>query len=300
MDRVLDTLLQTLARFVPYERAQLLLLETGSKLFLAREASADPESSRQLGFPETMELAEFPILERALSTQDGLFSEDVFQEEDWRPLGRKSQVRCWIGVPIVSSDQILGVLSLSHSMPARFSLEHLRLIRSLATPAAIAIQNARLYERAEIYGTELERRIAELHRVEQSLEKSEHGRRASEERFQRVFRSAPAAMSVTSWADGRFIEVNEAFERQFGFARKELLGRTSTELGFWEDPQERTKLIEGLHLSRRVSGAVARLRLQSGAYQATRYSAEVIEFDGQRCLLVVIDELTSSLSSGSN
>jgi PAS domain S-box-containing protein len=291
MDRVLATLLETLARFVPYQQAQLHLFETCSRLFLAREARRDTKSMQGLGFPETLELSEFPILERVLSLQDGLLVKDTFQEEDWRPFGKQSPARSWMGVPIISSNQVLGVLSLAHSSPAWFSPEHLRLIRSLATPAAVAIQNARLYERAEIYGAELERRIVELHRVEETLRESEQARRASEECFQKVFRSAPVAMSVTSLADDRFIEVNETFEQRFGFTRKELIGHTSTELCFWEDPRERIRLVERLGLGESIRGAVARLRLKSGTYWPIGYSAELIDLDGKPCLLVATEDL---------
>jgi PAS domain S-box-containing protein len=300
MDRVLDTLLETLARLVPYEHAQLLLLESGSRLFLARESTQNTKSRRGLGFPEALHISEFPILGRVLLHQDGLLIEDTFEEDDWRPISKQSPIRSWMGVQIISSKQILGILSLAHSSPAQFSQEHLRLIRSLATPAAIAIQNARLYERAEIYGAELEHRMAELHRVEQSLESSEQERRASEDRFQKVFQSAPVAMSVTSFDEGRFIEVNETFERRFGFSRNELLGHTSTELGFWEDPQERVALIDRLRRYGRVRHEVARLRLKSGLYEASLYSAEVIEFDGQRSLLVATEDLSDRPSNGYN
>jgi PAS domain S-box-containing protein len=300
MDRVLDTLLETLVRLVPYEHAQLLLLEAGSRLFLARETTQNIRSTKGLGFPEALHISEFPILERVLRNQDGLLLEDTFQEDGWRPIGKQSPVRSWMGVPIISSNQILGLLSLAHSSPAQFSQEHLRLIRSLATPAAIAIQNARLYERAEIYGAELEHRMAELRRVEQSLEASEQGRRASEDRFKKVFQSAPIAMSVTSLDEGRFIEVNETFERRFGFSRNDLLGHTSTELCFWEDPQERVALIDRLRRYGRVRREVARLRLKSGLYEATLYSAEVIDFDGQRSILVATEDLSDRPSNGYN
>jgi PAS domain S-box-containing protein len=291
MDRVLDTLLETLARLVPYEEAQVLLLETDSRLFLAREAKTGLKSTQDLGFPETLDVSEFPILGKVLPVQEGLLIEDTVNYKEWRPVGQGLPVRSWVGVPLISSNHVLGVLSLSHSSPAQFSPEHLRLTRSLATPAAAAIQNARLYERAEIYGAELERRISELHRVERTLEESEQGLRASEERFQKVFRAAPVAMSVTSLAEGRFIEVNETFERRFGFTRNELLGRASTELGFWEDPRERAQLIERLCRGARVRGAVARLRLKSGLFCATLYSAEMIELDSQPCLLVATEDL---------
>jgi PAS domain S-box-containing protein len=166
MDRVLDTLLETLARFVPYQQAQLILCEDDSRLFLARETKRDCPTKDGLGFPETLELSDFPLLQRLLALQDGLLVQDTKYEWEWSSLDKGStapaSVRSWLGVPILSSGRVLGVLSLAHANPGQFSRDHLRLVRSLATPAAVAIQNARLYERAEIYGAELERTVAEL------------------------------------------------------------------------------------------------------------------------------------------
>jgi len=293
MNRVLDTLLQTLSRLVPYQQAQVFLLEAKSRLFLAREATSD-EAVPVTGFAETLDASDFPILGDVLSVQKGLVIEDTAEHLGWRCSAHGIPARSWIGVPLISSNQVLGLLSLAHSNPAQFTAEHLRLAQSIATPAAVAIQNARLYERAEIYGAELEQRIEELHRVRQTLEESEQGRRASEDRFQKMFRSVPVAISVTSLAEGRFIEVNETFERRFGVARKELLGRSSTELSFWENPAERSTLIEQLRCGTRVRDAVARLKSKSGLYEPALYSAEVIDLDGQSCLLVVIEDLPCS------
>jgi hypothetical protein len=41
----------------------------------------------------------------------------------------------------------------------------------------VAIQNARLYSTAEIYGSELEKRLSDLQQAEQALDQSEAGRR---------------------------------------------------------------------------------------------------------------------------
>jgi GAF domain-containing protein len=46
-----------------------------------------------------------------------------------------------------------------------FTEDHLRRPELLAIPVAVAIQNARLYSTAEIYGSELEKRLADLQRV---------------------------------------------------------------------------------------------------------------------------------------
>jgi GAF domain-containing protein len=63
----------------------------------------------------------------------------------------------------------LGFLSVGHMEPNHFTQKHLRRAELLAIPAAVAIQNARLYSTAEIYGSELEKRLSDLQQAEQAL-----------------------------------------------------------------------------------------------------------------------------------
>jgi PAS domain-containing protein len=121
--------------------------------------------------------------------------------------------------------------------PNTFTQDHLRRTQLLAIPAAAAIQNSRLYERAEIFGSELQRRLTDLRQTEKALEQSEEGRRVSEDKFQKVFRSSPIPFSITTVNEGRFVDVNAAFERRYGYSRAEVIGRTVGELGIWEDPK---------------------------------------------------------------
>ena len=290
MNYVLDTLLQTLYGLVPYEAAQVLLLETDSKLFLAREAWPGLGAGYTPKFPMTLDTSESPVLRRALERRDGVLILDTLNDREWKLIHEDLIVRSWLGVPLISSNRVLGLLSFTHSAPNSFSREHLRVAGSLAIPAAAAIQNARIYERAEIYGTELEHRLTELHKTEDALAQSENNRRASEEQFQRLFRLMPVALSVTTLDEGKFVDVNEAFEYRYGYTRRELIGRTATDLGFWEDPHERTRLVEQLRRKTAIRGAVTRFRSKSGEFRGALYSAECIQLNGRSCLLVMSDD----------
>jgi len=75
----------------------------------------------------------------------------------------------------------------------------------LAIPAAAAIQNSRLYECASIYGSELEKRVNDLHEAKKPLERSEQSRKISEDKFRKVFLSSPVAFSITTVNEGRFL-----------------------------------------------------------------------------------------------
>jgi PAS domain S-box-containing protein len=176
MDNVLDTLLQSLLELVPYESAQILLLESDSRLFLARDASHSYDAKQTAKNPATFDAADFPLLQRILINQTGAILSDTERERDWRPLKGFGQVRCWLCVPLVASHQALGLLSLGHSASATFTQEHLRLAKSLSIPAAAAIQNARLYECARIFGTELKKSASDLKEAQSALQRIQRGR----------------------------------------------------------------------------------------------------------------------------
>lgn len=83
-----------------------------------------------------------------------------------------SYVRSWMGVPMVLNGDVTGVLSLSHVQPDFYSSHHASLAMAIANQAAVAIENARLYEQARsIAAMEERQRLArELHdSVTQSL-----------------------------------------------------------------------------------------------------------------------------------
>jgi hypothetical protein len=59
------------------------------------------------------------------------------------------------------------------TLSPRTILEHLCLAKSLAVAAAVAIKNARIHERAEIYAAELEVNLRDLHDAQEALEHAE-------------------------------------------------------------------------------------------------------------------------------
>jgi PAS domain S-box-containing protein len=107
----------------------------------------------------------------------------------------------------------------------------------------------------------------------------------SEEKFSKVFHAVPAILAISTLADGRFVEVNEAFLRVFGYRREEVIGRTSLELDIWETPEVRAGIIKTLQESGRVHDVEVKFRNKSGKLSVGIYSAEIVEIKGERYLL---------------
>ncbi len=56
---------------------------------------------------------------------------------------------------------------------------------------------------------------------------SEDALRRSEERFSKAFRNNPLAITISTEAEGLYLDVNEAFLDLLGYQRKEVIGRTA-------------------------------------------------------------------------
>ena len=74
-----------------------------------------------------------------------------------------------------------------------------------------------------------------------------HARITESERvnFATAFHANPCGMAIVRVSDGQFQDVNAGFERQTGFSRDEVVGRTVHELGVWIDPDDVAAVTSG-------------------------------------------------------
>ena len=300
MDCVLDALLQSLAELVPYTCARVLVPEGGPHWLALGEKSFPEPTKKSPRSPLTFVADESPFFQRICSERKRILLPDTRREEGWQTFEGHKQFCSWLSVPLLASDEFLGFLSVGHVEPNHFTEEHLRRAELLAIPAAAAIQNARLYSTAEIYGSELEKRLEDLQKAEQALDQSEADRRVSEEKFQNIFHSSPVAFSITTLEEGRFLEVNAAFECRYGYRREEVLGHTVHELGIWADPADRRLLLTQLRRGGPIRNVITRLRTRSGEVKLTAYSADRIQFDGQTCILAISEDVVTHDPKRSN
>ena len=143
-------------------------------------------------------------------------------------------------------------------------------------------------ERRRAHETVSERDLAvgiERRRAEQEL-------RQSEERFSRVFRASPAGIAITTAGEGRFVDVNDAFCALTGYARGEVVGRTTAELGFVQDLGEQADLLEQLRKVGTLQNVDLEVRTKRGDRRFVLASFERIELGGRPCLLSVMHDIS--------
>jgi len=115
----------------------------------------------------------------------------------------------------------------------------------------------------------------------------------SEEKFHKAFRSSPDSVVISTLEDGFYIDVNDAFLRNTGYERKEVIGHTSLELGIWADPDSRAEMVKGLCEQGAVRNFEARFRMKSGEIRYVLWSAEAIDYGDEKCLIAVTRDITA-------
>lgn len=129
------------------------------------------------------------------------------------------------------------------------------------------------------------RDITELKRTQKALEKSE-------ERFSAALKASPQWIAISTKSEGRFLEVNQGFSTISGFTREEALGRTSVELGFWQNPRERSRIVRMLDKQGCIRNLEVRWRLNDGRIHNMLWTADPIDWDGEDCLINALTDIT--------
>ena len=116
--------------------------------------------------------------------------------------------------------------------------------------------------------------------------------RLSDEKFQKAFRSSPDWVVITTLDEGIYLEVNQAFLHTTGYRREEVIGRSSTELGIWADPEERDALYRVLKEHGKICNAEVHFKTRTGKTLYVLWSAEVFDYEGEKCLIAVTRDIT--------
>ena len=114
----------------------------------------------------------------------------------------------------------------------------------------------------------------------------------SERLFFKVFNNRDQPMSITTLAEGRYLEANPSFLTRLGYERNQVIGHTSLELGIWKNSAQRAELVSRLKKDGRVRHFETALRGAQGQTLIWLSSADLIDVDGEPCILVISDDIT--------
>jgi len=156
----------------------------------------------------------------------------------------------------------------------------------------------RIFAGGEMMGmVGVHRDITARRKAEDALRRSVQSLGEAHERFATLFNAAPVAMVVGRLDDGRFVEVNAAFESLSGHARGEVVGRASSEFALWPDPGFRKTAYEGLSERGSMPAAEARLRRRDGTLVDVSFSACVVQIGGDPHFIAMVVDITAQVQA---
>jgi PAS domain S-box-containing protein len=152
---LMSIILEQLEDVVDY-RGGSLLKRDGDELVIVEYRGPNPrEEVVGLRFP--LERIE-PIWELANQGRpvmicdvrgDGLLAETFREAAGPLMDGIWGYIRSWMGIPLVQRGKVMGLLSLATDEPSFYTEEHAHLALALASQAAVAMENAKLYRQAQ-------------------------------------------------------------------------------------------------------------------------------------------------------
>ncbi|HSV85095.1 MAG TPA: PAS domain S-box protein [Levilinea sp.] len=166
--KVLETLLDHLHAVVPFESAHVYLLDDQDHAVVRVTRGEELWDETERLLDRRIEVGNLRLLEPLLAGSTITIAKTSSQP-DLQVIANVNRVQSWLGIPLIAEGQAIGFCALEHSRPAFFTDELVQWAEALTSQAAIAIQNAWLFEQVR-EGRErlqaLSRRLVEVQESE--------------------------------------------------------------------------------------------------------------------------------------
>lgn len=149
LNAVLDQLLELIRAVVPYDMANVMLLDAASgEARVVRHRGYeqfDPQAAETLA-SYVLQVAETRNLREMLATGLPQVISDVTQAPEWRVHLPNVPICSWAGAPMVLQGRTLAFYNLDKIEPGFYRPAHVERLAAFAAQAALALQNAQLYQ----------------------------------------------------------------------------------------------------------------------------------------------------------
>jgi PAS domain S-box-containing protein len=162
LDRVLDRILSEIGRVVPHDSATITLTDKDSAW---QVRSHDSDSTIQEDVAAQPYIDQMPTLRLMVRSKQPVIISDTRRSDLWINRPHLEWVRSYLGAPIQLEGEVIGFIHLNSARVGFFSSTHAGRLEAFTDQAAIAIQNARLYEQAQALAAleERQRLARDLH-----------------------------------------------------------------------------------------------------------------------------------------
>jgi diguanylate cyclase (GGDEF)-like protein/PAS domain S-box-containing protein len=151
LDDILDRILDNIGKLTDYDAAMVSILEESRVRKIRYHNNAqDFEARLPIGDLQAT-LINVPILREILKNKQPYLIPDIHQDPRWTVVDNPGmqRIHSLICVPIESRGKVVGVIDLLSGTPGFFTPLHTERIVAFASQAAVAIENAKLFEQSQ-------------------------------------------------------------------------------------------------------------------------------------------------------
>jgi len=116
--------------------------------------------------------------------------------------------------------------------------------------------------------------------------------------LQTIFNTSPDAALITRLSDGKIVDINDGFTTITGYARDEIIGKTTLEIKSWKDPAVRQEMVESLNNDGFCENFEAEFLKKDGGVFIGINSAKVIPIQGVPHIISVTRDITERIRNG--
>ena len=143
---LLEAILDKLKSIIEYNNAKIFAVSEGQIKVIAHRSELSPQQEDSYPLP----MARLLVAEKEPVVIDDLHSDNEIAVSFRNNMSRYMEtlfkdVHCWMSLPMVSKDKVIGVLTLDHKVPGFYKAHHVELGTAFANQAAIEFENAKLY-----------------------------------------------------------------------------------------------------------------------------------------------------------
>jgi len=195
-EALIATLLDQLQTILPYENGTLWLREyspsvrgglSGPDRMIIRSARGFADSDQRVGL--VIDVQDSQLIEEMLHTSKPIWVPDISQDARFKTLSLEGELAAaleddpsaspagferlsWLGVPMISSGQVIGVIALEKTETNFYNEDDIQVAATFAAQSAVGLENAELYQESVQRALELDQRsqtLSTLNRLSNEL-----------------------------------------------------------------------------------------------------------------------------------
>ena len=120
---------------------------------------------------------------------------------------------------------------------------------------------------------------------------AEKALRESEDKFRTFFNLSPQSIAITEAKTGKLVNLNNMFCEQTKYSRDEVIGKTTTEMGFYST-DDRDRFINELYASGEIRGLKMNFKVKDGSILNTLMFSKLLRVAEEKFILTIFLDIT--------